>query len=381
MNTWGFINSFGIFQTYYTTALSHSPSDISWIGSIQVFLLFFVGTATGRATDAGYFRQVFFLGSAFQVLGIFATASATSYWQILLSQGVCMGLGNGCLFAPTMTVVSTYFARRRYFAMGLVATGSATGGLVFPSMARQLLPSAGFPWTMRAIGFVQLASLVVANTFLRPRIPPRRTGPLVEWAAFRELEYTFYAAGSFFIFLGVYFAFYYLASFSRDIIGMSYTDSLNLILVINGMGILGRLGPNLLADRVGPINVFIPTAMVAGVCVFCWLAVRDVAGMYVWTVFYGIVGGGIQSLFPAGLSSLTPDLRRAGVRMGMVFTINSFAVLAGPPIAGRLVTAAGGSYVGAQGFAGAALLVGTGFLVAARVVKGRRLGGGWAVKV
>lgn len=315
-----------------------------------------------------------------------------------------MGLGNGCLFAPTMTVVSTYFARRRYFAMGLVATGSATGGLVFPSMARQLLPSAGFPWTMRAIGFVQLASLVVANTFLRPRIPPRRTGPLVEWAAFRELEYTFYAAGSFFvsvplsfsplsplssfsdskqkqIFLGVYFAFYYLASFSRDIIHMSYTDSLNLILVINGMGVLGRLGPNLLADRVGPINVFIPTAMVAGVCVFCWLAVRDVAGMYVWTVFYGIAGGGIQSLFPAGLSSLTPDLRRAGVRMGMVFTINSFAVLAGPPIAGRLVTAAGGSYVGAQGFAGAALLVGTGFLVAARVVKGRRLGGGWAVKV
>jgi hypothetical protein len=32
------------------------PSDISWIGSIQIFLLFFIGTFSGRATDAGYFR-------------------------------------------------------------------------------------------------------------------------------------------------------------------------------------------------------------------------------------------------------------------------------------------------------------------------------------
>jgi hypothetical protein len=45
------------------TALNRPPSDISWIGSIQVFLLFFIGTFTGRLTDAGYFRQVFMVGS------------------------------------------------------------------------------------------------------------------------------------------------------------------------------------------------------------------------------------------------------------------------------------------------------------------------------
>jgi len=30
--TWGYINSYGVFQTYYTTALNRPPSDISWIG-------------------------------------------------------------------------------------------------------------------------------------------------------------------------------------------------------------------------------------------------------------------------------------------------------------------------------------------------------------
>jgi hypothetical protein len=43
-NTWGYINSFGVFQTYYTETLHRPPSDISWIGSFQTFLLFFIGT-------------------------------------------------------------------------------------------------------------------------------------------------------------------------------------------------------------------------------------------------------------------------------------------------------------------------------------------------
>lgn len=30
-NTWGYINSFGVFQTYYVATLGHPPSDISWV--------------------------------------------------------------------------------------------------------------------------------------------------------------------------------------------------------------------------------------------------------------------------------------------------------------------------------------------------------------
>lgn len=199
MNTWGFINSFGVFQAYYATALSRPPSDISWIGSVQIFLLFFIGTFTGRATDAGYFRALLLLGSSFQVIGIFTTAQATQYWQLFLSQGICMGLGNGCLFCPTMAVLSTYFDKKKMFAMGVAATGGGLGGIVFPAMAKQLLPSIGFPWTVRAIGFIQAAGQVAANVFMRPRIPPRRSGALVEWAAFKELEYAFFAVGIFLV--------------------------------------------------------------------------------------------------------------------------------------------------------------------------------------
>ena len=382
MDTWGVINSFGSFQTYYTQLLGKSPSQIAWIGSFQIFLLFFVGTFTGRLTDAGYFRQLLALGTVLQLVGLFTTAQATQYWQIFLSQGVCMGLGNGCLFCPSLATLSTYFSRKRSTAIGIAAVGSASGGLVFPSIVRQLLPRVGFPWTMRVLGFVQLATLLAVNAGLRQRLPPRRSGKIVEWQAFREPQYALYAAGSFFCFWSVYIVFFYIASYARDIIGMPYTDSLNLLLVLNGVGFVGRLLPNYLADRFGVINMFIICGFYAGIAAMCWPAVQATAGLYVWVVFYGIAAGAIQSLFPAGLTSLnTKDLSKAGVRMGMVFTLNSIATLTGPPIAGALVSASGGRYIGAQMFTGSVLLVGSCFLVCAKVALGRQTGKGWRARV
>lgn len=142
---------------------------------------------------------------------------------------------------------------------------------------------------------------------------------------------------------------------------------------MNGVGIVGRLVPNTIADRVGPINVFVPVAAMCGICILCWQAVDTTTGLYVWSCFYGMVAGGIQSLFPAGLSSLSTDVRKAGVRIGMVFTTVSFATLAGPPIAGAIITAAGGKYFGAQIFAGVTLVLGTGFMSVARTIKARKV--------
>lgn len=41
------------------------------VGSVQIFLLFFVGTFSGRATDYGLFRITFLIGSILQLVGVF----------------------------------------------------------------------------------------------------------------------------------------------------------------------------------------------------------------------------------------------------------------------------------------------------------------------
>jgi MFS family permease len=117
----------------------------------------------------------------------------------MLAQGLSVGIANGFLFCPSFTITSTYFLKKRSIAVGIGACGSVTGGIVFPLMARQLLPKIGFPWTMRAIALVQLFLLLVANVLSKPRVKPRKGGPLIDIKAFKEMEYTFYALGAFLV--------------------------------------------------------------------------------------------------------------------------------------------------------------------------------------
>ncbi|KAL0933263.1 transporter MCH4-like protein 6 [Colletotrichum truncatum] len=365
---WGNINSFGIYETYYVDFLNRSHADVSWIGSVQVFLVFFIGTFSGRLTDAGYFRPVFLFGTVLTLLGVFMASLATQYWHLFLAQGICVGLGAGCLFCPALAIVSTYFAKRKMLAIGICACGSATGGLVYPAMFQQLLPKIGYGWTMRALGFTTTACLVVSNILARPRLPPYSTGPIVELAAFTEASYSLFAVGIFLVFWGVYFAFYYLSSFGVDIIGIPQNESFNLFLVLNGVGIIGRTLPAYLADRyTGPMNILLMVTIASIICAWAMVGVTSRGGLYAWTVVYGVVGNGLQAMFPATLSSLTTDLKKAGVRMGMIFTIVSFSVLTGPPIAGLLITRNDGHYVYAQIFAAASMVVGFVLLCGARL--------------
>ncbi|KAH1508203.1 hypothetical protein KXX06_008239, partial [Aspergillus fumigatus] len=264
-NTWGYINGFGVFQTYYTEHLGRPPSDISWVGSIQIFLLFFIGTLSGRATDAGFFKVTLATGALLEVFCIFMTSLCTEYWQLFLTQGVGQGIGCGLMFCPTVALMATYFTTKRALAIGIVACGSATGGLVFPAVVVRLLPQVGYAWTMRVLGFITLATLLPPVVFLKQRLPPRKSGPLVEWAAFKELPYLFFAIGMFLNFWGLYVGFFYIGSFGRNIIGVSETTSVYILLVMNGIGILGRLMPNTMADwYTGPLNMLIPFSLVTG---------------------------------------------------------------------------------------------------------------------
>ncbi|KAJ6157276.1 hypothetical protein N7497_006161 [Penicillium chrysogenum] len=369
-NTWGYINSFGVFQTYYTSTLGRPPSDISWIGSIQIFLLFFIGTFSGRATDAGYFRFTLTVGATLECFCIFMASLCTDYWPLFLAQGLGQGIGSGLMFCPTLALVSTYFVRRRGIALGLVASGSTTGGLVFPAVVMCLLPRIGYQWTMRVLGFISLSTLIPCLLFLKQRLPPRKSGPIVEWGAFKEPSYLLFAIGMFLNFWGLYVAFFYVGSFSRNIIGVGQTASIHLLMVMNGVGIVGRLAPNFLADQfTGPLNLLIPFSGATALVAYCWAAVKDMSGLWAFAVVYGLSTAGIQSLFPATLSTLTPDMEKIGVRMGMVLSVVAFAALIGSPIAGALVQLDNGGYLYAQMFMASAIIAGTLTLIAARVAK------------
>jgi len=329
LSTWGFINSFGLFQTFYATALKQSPSAVSWIGSVQIFVPFLIGSFSGRALDAGFFRLTFVIGAIIQVLGLFMTSLCKEYWQVFLAQGICVGIGNGLVFVPAVALCSTYFLKHRGLALGVAASGSATGGLVYPAIAESLLPKVGFGWTVRVMGFLMTATMVLSVVFLRTHLPPRKSGPIVEWAAFTEPPYALFAAASFLFFWALYIGFYYvglrlpafpfafdpsrlltsnLGSFAKSTLHAPQSTSISLLLTMNGVGLPSRLISNYLADKYfGPLNLIILGAAGSAAIMYSWIAVYSAAGMWIFSIMYGIFAAAMQGLFPATLASLTND--------------------------------------------------------------------------
>lgn len=85
------------------------------------------GVVAGPLFDYGYLRTLVITGSFLVVFGMMMTSLCTTYWQVLLAQGLAVGLGNGCLFVPSVAILPTYFTSKKALAMGIAASGSSIG--------------------------------------------------------------------------------------------------------------------------------------------------------------------------------------------------------------------------------------------------------------
>ncbi|ESZ92880.1 putative monocarboxylate permease [Sclerotinia borealis F-4128] len=365
--TWGYSASYGVYQLHYTTTLKLPQSQIAWIGSIQIFLTFFVGTFSGRSADAGYAQHTALLGSSLLVFGTFMTSLATTYWQIFLAQGLCTGLGMGLLYMPAVAVIGTYFAKNKAMALATSASGSGIGSIIFPLIVQLLEPKIGFPRAVQIQGCVALALAIVINLLLHPRLPPRKSGPIVEWSAFLEPAYTLFTIGTFLIFWALYFCFFFINTYATTIIGLSDESAVYLLIVVSSVGIPIRPLLGFAADRYfGALPTLIVSSFALGVMLYAWIGIHSVPSMYIWSVLYGLATGATQGVFVGGLASLTTDPSKMGTRFGMVCSVLAFATLAGPPTAGALIQAEDGKFTWAEIWAGTVTIVGGLFIVGAK---------------
>ncbi|KAG7403379.1 MFS transporter asaE [Fusarium oxysporum f. sp. rapae] len=188
-SSWGVVNTFGAFQTYYERTLipSYSSSSISWIGSVQGFLLFLFGGVTGPIFDKGYLHTLVLIGLFAVSFGLMMTSLATEYYQLFLAHGICVGIGCACLFVPSIAIVSTYFTTKRAIATGITASGGSIGSVIFPILFRKLVDRVGFGWTTRIIGFIVAGVLLVSLSVMRTRLPPpKHARSLFDASAFKQ---------------------------------------------------------------------------------------------------------------------------------------------------------------------------------------------------
>ncbi|KAH8129453.1 major facilitator superfamily domain-containing protein [Trichoderma asperelloides] len=278
-NSWGLVNSFGVFQTYYQDDLlkSSNASDISWIGTVQAFLLVALSVIVGPIFDRGYSR----------------------------------------------TLSNTHHPKRA-LAIGITASGGSLGSAIYPIVFERLQRRIGIPWAnTRVLGFISLATVIVSIVVMRTRLPPpKQARALLDLHAFQSIPYSFYSLGLFLSFAGLYIPIFYIIIWAQRHANVDSTLSFYLLAILNASSIFGRIIPGLIADKYGSLETAIACTLVAGTLGYVAIVIKNL---------------GVVSLPSAIVASLTPDMKLVGTWMGQSFFLAALGILIGSPIAGTII--------------------------------------------
>ncbi|KAF9494658.1 MFS general substrate transporter [Pleurotus eryngii] len=331
--TFGYSNSFGVYQDIYTRSHAASASNVSWIGSTQLFFLFAMGLPAGKLLDLGYLRHTNIVGSIIYVFSMFMVSLAHTdiYYQVYLSQGLGLGIGAGLLYVPAVAVQAHHWKKHRAFAMGVVVTGSSLGGIIFPIMLNQLFKSSvGFEWGVRASAFVVFGLLVVANFLIsdNPSVKEDGEKPVLK-NILTDIPFMLSSFG--FTELDFYLQLYAILH------GVDPNIAFYTLAIMNAAGLPGRIIPGILADRLGPFTIIVPTILLNVIFIFALFGISTEGGILAFAVLYGVSSGAFLTLCAPCAAVLAIHPNEVGVRFGVGFFMTGFGALIGAPIDGALL--------------------------------------------
>lgn len=244
--------------------------------------------------------------------------------------------------------------------------------VVYPILIRNLLPSVGFGWTVRAIALIVLVLLGFAVGVVR--IPPsssKRRRRFLDRASLSDWPYVLFVLGCFTVFLGMYTPFFYVQSYAIEGTSTSSDVAFYIVTAMNLASIPGRIIPGLLAQRFQPLSMIIGTGIVLAACGLGLLGAKTTVSVFAVSILYGFFTGSFFALQPTIFVRLTGDMKVLGTRFGMAFTVMSVALLFGSPISGALQDTYG--YWASWAWVGATILAGAAIIGVAKVIQGRKI--------
>ena len=300
-------------------------------------MLLTVSFLSGPIYDRGHLRTLVQVGSFSLVFGLMMLSICKTYWQVLLAQGFCIGIGAGCLWVPCVAILPTYFNTKLGLVVGLAFSGSSVGGVVYPIVFYQLINRIGFGWSVRVLGFIALGTLLFPLAVMKMRVKPPKPRSLIDWTAFLDFPYMMFTIAGLIGYIGLFSLFFYISfyPYARHITDRKL--AFYIVPIFNAASVLGRIVPNAISDKTGPFNLIAPGVLIFGVLNFCMMAVTTVAADVVMAILTGFFSGLFICLPPVCFVALTNDKSKIGTRMGMGYSIIALGVLAGGPGGGNIL--------------------------------------------
>lgn len=368
--TCAIIFAYGVYQAIYeemaktpqTPFTNTSSAIISLIGTLSIAIMSMGGPYVMSWAKLYSPQLVIMSGGVVFGLGCILASLSQYVWQFALTQGILVGMGTCMAYVPTMSVAPTWFDQRRGLAMGIVISGSACGGMIWPPVLRAITSHIGFRNALRISGCIVILFVPLAGYTLRwePTFKnkvrgqmtglSRRTGwmkmPLVNWHVAKSKKFVAQALGCFLQSTGYSTPLFFYAAFARSL-GYSASMADNFITISNASNFVSRIVIGYAADRFGRLNVLYLTTVMSAIAVFAfWLPAtfmdhtvsRSTADalFILFTIVYGCFGSAYISLFPASLIELFGVQHFTSVN-GALYLIRGIGALLGTPLTGMLL--------------------------------------------
>lgn len=372
--TCAFVFSYGVYQSLYeemartegTPFTGSSTALINLVGILAIALMSMGGPFAMHWSKIYSPQAVIIAGGWIFGIAYILSSFGRALWHFALTQGVLLGIGTSLSYVPTMSVAPTWFDKRRGLAMGVIISGSAVGGMIWPPALRAMITHLGFRNALRISGCISLALVSVAGYALgwEPKFHDqvrlqtqglrRRTAwiqaPVVNLRVARSKRFVAQALGCFLQSAGYSTPLFFYAAYANTL-GYNSTTAANFITLNNASNFIARIAIGYGADRYGRINALFVTTLLSAVAVFAfWIPSMfhkaDVSkssadGLFiVFTILYGAFASAYISLFPASLIGLFGVQHFTSVN-GALYLIRGMGALIGTPLIGMLIPSSG----------------------------------------
>lgn len=160
--------SFGVFLPYLNDDFGLSRATGSSIFSFRSLVQAPAFILAGRLIDKFDPRAVVLGGGSIAALGMIFAGLAVTSWQLYLSYGLMVGVGDAVLYITCVALVSRWFVRKRPLAIGIITTGVPLSGLITNPLTAWLINDFGVRNALFALGGLMF-TVLMASFVLRSR--------------------------------------------------------------------------------------------------------------------------------------------------------------------------------------------------------------------
>ena len=286
-------------------------------------------------------------GGALFSVGMIASGFATSVAWLLISYGLCVGLGVGMVYGATVSNAVKFFPDKRGLVGGIATASYGASSVLVPPVANALTSLLGITWAFVVIGVTMLAVIELSSLVIRAcpagfvpegwNPPAAQGGSDVADLAWNQMlrEPRFWLMLSM-LMCGAFSGLMITSQASpvaQDMVGMDAAQAALIVSVLAVFNMLGRIVAGFASDRLGAVG----TIRLVFIVSLAGLGLLVVAGsgatlpFIIGVCLVGFSFGSIMGIYP-GFTAGQFGARNNSVNYGIMFIGFALAGFFGPTI-------------------------------------------------